>query len=188
MCCLLCFSVYGTKKTACCPISFYKTTQGTRSDTHSCSATFPQCQNNPSRQQHAEQCPQVYSERQHITMTSRTPWHEMHVFAFLGVFFLEMTENTCVGSAITNTISSGLWQRSTLSIITDPFWGYSQCIVFSCTFILLCPVLLSHATITHITHMEMSVLDSFLLYCYTEQTSPKSAGKCSNTCLIRCSR
>lgn len=33
-------------------------------DTYSCSATFPQCQNNLSRQQHAEGCPQAYSETQ----------------------------------------------------------------------------------------------------------------------------
>lgn len=43
-----------------------KTTQETRVDTHSWSATFPQCRNNPSMQQRAERCPQVYSETQNI--------------------------------------------------------------------------------------------------------------------------
>lgn len=39
-------------------------------DTYPCSATFPQCQNNPSRQQRAERCPQVYSETQSININN----------------------------------------------------------------------------------------------------------------------
>lgn len=43
-------------------ISFYETKHEARQDTHFSVATVPQCQNNPSRQQRAEQCPRVYSE------------------------------------------------------------------------------------------------------------------------------
>lgn len=43
-------------------ISFYETQHEARKDAHFSSATVPQCQNNPSRQQRAERCPPVYSE------------------------------------------------------------------------------------------------------------------------------
>lgn len=52
-------------------ISFYETEHEARSDTHFCSATFPQCQNNPSRQQRAERCPRVYSEIHRCCLLSK---------------------------------------------------------------------------------------------------------------------
>lgn len=46
------------------PTFAYMNTEGMTFATHSFAATFPQCQNNPSRQQRAEQCHPVYSEKQ----------------------------------------------------------------------------------------------------------------------------
>lgn len=49
-----------------------------RHDTHSWLATFPQCQNNLSRLQRAEECPQVYSKTQDIFITDKHSDEHLH--------------------------------------------------------------------------------------------------------------
>lgn len=69
---LLAFNIYLNKEYDLLAIFFPFIKANTRQilDTHPCSATFPQCQSNPSRQQRAERCRQVYSETQSINITA----------------------------------------------------------------------------------------------------------------------